>query len=383
MSGPLSGLKVIEFAGIGPGPFCGMLLADMGADVLRLDRVQATELGMGIDPRHDVLGRGKRSIGLDLKQPAHVALALELAALADALIEGFRPGVMERLGLGPEVCLQKNPQLVFGRMTGWGQDGPLAARAGHDINYIALSGALHAIGRGDAAPVPPLALLGDFGGGALFLAFGMVSALFEAQRSGRGQVVDAAIADGVALLMAPFYALQAAGRWQDRRGSNALDGGAPWYDSYETADGGYVCIGAIESRFYAELLLRLELDPGTLPRQHDRSGWPKLRDIFSACFRQKTREQWCRVFEGSDACFAPVLSIAEAPSHPHFAARGTFSAPGGYPEPAPVPRLSRTPGEATGAPPRTGEGGAAALADWGLSAARIEASKAAGAVLSA
>ncbi|MSQ72480.1 MAG: CoA transferase [Betaproteobacteria bacterium] len=383
MSGPLSGLKVIEFAGIGPGPFCGMLLADMGADVLRLDRVKATELGIGIDPRYDVLGRGKRSIGLDLKQPAHVALALELVATADALIEGFRPGVMERLGLGPEVCLAKNPKLVFGRMTGWGQDGPLAPRAGHDINYIALTGALHAIGRAGQAPVPPLALLGDFGGGAMFLAFGLVSALLEAQRSGRGQVVDAAIADGVALLMAPFYARHAAGLWNDERGANVLDGGAPWYDSYETADGAYVSIGAIESRFYAELLRRLGLDQKTLPEQHDRSNWPKLREIFAARFREQTREAWCRAFEGSDACFAPVQSIADAPSHPHFAARGTFSAPRGYPEPAPGPRLSRTPGEVTRAPPRTGEGGAAALADWGLDTTRIAAVKASGAVCDA
>jgi alpha-methylacyl-CoA racemase len=381
MSGPLSGLKVIEFAGIGPAPFCGMLLADMGADVLRLDRAEAIELGLGGDAHFDVLGRGKRSIGVDLKNAAHVALALELIDAADAVIEGFRPGVLERLGLGPEICLARNPKLVFGRMTGWGQDGPLAHAAGHDINYIAISGALHAIGRKGEAPVPPLALLGDFGGGAMFLAYGVVCALLEAQRSGRGQVVDAAIADGVALLMAPFYARQAAGMWNDERGANALDGGAPWYDSYQTADGAYVCIGSIESRFYGELLRRLELDPATLPKQHDRSGWPRLRETFAARFRQKTRDEWCRVFEGSDACFAPVLSIAEAPAHAQYAARGTFSAPHGYPEPAPGPRLSRTPGKVVRGAPRTGEGGASALADWGLGAARVAAIKASGAVI--
>ena len=378
--GPLAGLRVVEFAGIGPGPFCGMLLADMGADVLRLDRAQPVELGQGIDPKYDVLGRGKRSIGLDLKQPDHVAVAQSLVDRADAVIEGFRPGVLERLGLGPDECIARNPKLVFGRMTGWGQNGPLSPTAGHDINYIAITGALHAIGRREA-PVPPLALLGDFAGGAMFLAFGVVCALLEAQRSGKGQVVDAAISDGTALLMAPFFARHAAGLWRDEREANGLDGGAPWYDSYETADGAFVCIGAIEQRFYDVLLVRMGLDPASLPKRSDRDAWPLLRKCFADTFRKCTREEWVRAFEGSDACFAPVLSIAEVPGHTHHRERGVFSHEHGYPEPGPAPRLSRTPGQRTRTAPRPGEGGASALADWNFSAADISTMKAGGAIL--
>ena len=378
--GPLTGLRVIEFAGIGPGPFCGMLLADMGADVLRLDRAQPVELGQGIDPKYDVLGRGKRSVGLDLKRPEHVKIAQSLVDRADAVIEGFRPGVLERLGLGPDECLARNPKLVFGRMTGWGQDGPLSPTAGHDINYIAITGALHAIGRKEG-PVPPLALLGDFAGGAMFLAFGVVCALLEAQHSGKGQVVDAAISDGTALLMAPFFARHAAGLWRDEREANGLDGGAPWYDSYETADGAFVSIGAIEQRFYDELLSRMGLDPASLPKRGDRNNWPALRQIFTDTIRKKSRNEWTRVFEGSDACFAPVLSLAEVPEHPHHRSRGVFSHEHGYPEPAPAPRLSRTPGQRTRTAPRPGEGGVSALADWNFSAADISGFEAIGAII--
>lgn len=378
--GPLSGLRVVEFAGIGPGPFCGMLLADMGADVLRLDRAQPVELGQGIDPKYDVLGRGKRSIGLDLKRPDHVAIARSIVDRADAVIEGFRPGVLERLGLGPDESISRNPKLVFGRMTGWGQDGPLSPSAGHDINYIAITGALHAIGRKET-PVPPLALLGDFAGGAMFLAFGVVCALLEAQRSGKGQVIDAAISDGTALLMAPFFARHAAGLWRDERESNGLDGGAPWYDAYETADGKFVSIGAIEQRFYDELLARMGLDPAALPKRADRDNWPALRRLFTDTIRKKTRDEWDRIFEGSDACFAPVLPIAEVPDHPHHRARGVFSREHGYPEPDAAPRLSRTPGRRGSAAPCTGEGGLTALADWKFSAAEISAFEAGGAIL--
>lgn len=375
-------MRILEFAGVGPGPFCGMLLADMGADVLRLDRHQGIDLGFPVDPRFDVLGRGKRSIGMNLKHSDHVQMALELVDRADAVIEGFRPGVLERLGLGPDLCLARNPKLVFGRMTGWGQDGPLAQRAGHDINYIALSGALHAIGRPDGPPVPPLALVGDFGGGAMFLAFGMLCALLEAQRSGKGQVVNSSIIDGVALLMASTFARYAAGHLADERGKNVLDGGAPWYDSYETLDGLYVCIGPIEDRFYDELIGRLGLDAATLPDRRDRSAWPQLRDIFATVFRSRTRNDWCAVFEDSDACFAPVLSLAEAPHHPHHRARGTFRTLHGYVQPSPAPRLSRTPGDIARPAPRLGEGGKSALVDWGLDVARVAEFEARGAIFS-
>jgi alpha-methylacyl-CoA racemase len=365
--GPLTGLKILEFEAIGPGPFCGMMLADMGADVLLVDRPDDPRLGFGRDRWFDVMVRGRRSATLDLKSKDGVAAAIELAGKADALIEGFRPGVMERLGLGPDALLKKNPKLVYGRMTGWGQDGPLAPRAGHDINYIALSGVLHAIGRAGGAPVPPLNLVGDFGGGGMLLAFGIACALVEAQRSGKGQVVDAAMVDGASLLATMFSGMLAANRWSETRGENVLDTGAPWYDTYETKDAKYVAIGSIEPKFYEELLLRLGLHDQTLPKQQDRKGWPALRKAFSEKFKERTREEWCSAFDGSDACFAPVLTFSEARAHPHNAARHTFVHSGKVDQPAPAPRFSRTPGAIRRAPPERGEGGGQALADWGFS----------------
>lgn len=370
--GPLSGIRVIEFEAIGPGPFCGMMLADMGADVLLVDRPDDPRLGLGRDRWFDVMLRGRRSVTLDLKSADGVEAALRLASRADALIEGFRPGVMERLGLGPEAVLARNPKLVYGRMTGWGQEGPLAQRAGHDINYIALTGILHAIGRADGAPVPPLNLVGDFGGGGMLLAFGIACALLEARRSGMGQVVDAAMVDGASLLSAMFWGMLAAKRWSEARGANLLDSGAPWYDVYETRDGKFVAIGAIEPKFYAELLERLGLDAGTLPAQHDRDGWPELRRRFALSFRSKTRDEWSAVFEGSDACFAPVLTFSEARGNEHNAARNAFVESGKVVQPAPAPRLSRTPGAIHGAPPERGGHGGDALGDWGFSGEEIE-----------
>lgn len=377
--GPLAGIRVIEIAGIGPGPFCAMLLADMGADVLRIDRTADSDLGLPRDPRFDLLNRGRRSVALNLKKSEGVAAALRLIGQADALIEGFRPGVMERLGLGPDVCLGRNPKLVYGRMTGWGQDGPLAEAAGHDINYIALTGALHAIGRAGGPPVPPLNLVGDFGGGALYLAFGIACALVEARQSGRGQVVDAAMTDGAASLMTMFYGFRAQGLWQDVRGANLLDSGAPWYDVYETRDGKHVAIGSIEGRFYAELIQRLGLEGEALPKQYDLKHWPELRARFAARFKEKTRDEWCVAMEGSDACFAPVLTLEEAPKHPHNAARGTFVEVDGIVQPAPAPRFSRTPGAIGCPPPKPGEHTDQGLADWGFTAAEIAALKQAGA----
>jgi alpha-methylacyl-CoA racemase len=370
--GPLAGVKVLEFEAIGPGPFCAMMLADMGADVLLVDRPADPQLGFRRDRWSDVMLRGRRSVTLDLKSPDGVAAALALAERADALIEGFRPGVMERLGLGPDVLLARNPRLVYGRMTGWGQDGPLAARAGHDINYIALSGVLHAIGRAGSAPVPPLNLVGDFGGGGMLLAFGIACALLEARRSGTGQVVDAAMVEGASLLAAMFAGMSAAGTWSEARGENVLDSGAPWYDSYETRDGRFVAIGAIEPKFYAELLARLGLAGEPLPPQHDRTGWPTLRRRFAEVFRTRTRDEWCAAFDGSDACFAPVLSFGEARAHPHSLARRAFITHGEVAQPGPAPRFSRTPGAVRRPPPERGEGGRAALADWGFSSTEVE-----------
>ena len=381
MSGPLTGVRVLEIAGIGPGPFCGMMLADMGADVLRVDRLQADDLGLPVEPKYDIMSRGRRSIALDLKQPASIETVLQLAARADALIEGFRPGVTERLGLGPDACFERNPRLVYGRITGWGQDGPLAQAAGHDINYIALSGALHAIGHQGGAPVPPLNLVGDFGGGGMYLAFGIACALFEARATGKGQVIDAAMSEGAASLMAMFYGRMAAGRWRDERGVNVLDTGAPWYDAYETADGKHVAIGSIEGRFYAELLQRLGLDPASLPEQFEYARWPELRAAFTAAFKSRTRDEWCREMEGTDVCFAPVLSLAEAPQHAHNRARGAFIEIAGVIQPAPAPRYSRTPGAVARGAPRRGEGGAQALADWGFDQGEIEAMRARGALM--
>jgi alpha-methylacyl-CoA racemase len=376
--GPLEGIRVLEFEAIGPGPFAGMLLADLGADVLVVDRPADSDLGLKRERWYDVMMRGKRSITLDLKSPAAKDAALALLEKADVLIEGFRPGVMERLGLGPEAALARNPKLVYGRMTGWGQDGPLAARAGHDINYIALAGVLHAFGRRGEAPVPPLNLVGDFGGGGMLLALGIACALLEAGRSGKGQVVDAAMVEGASLLAAMFSGFLAAKNWSEERGVNILDTGAPWYDVYETRDGKYVSIGSIEAKFYAELLSRLGLRSEDLPGQYERARWPELRAAFAGTFKKKTRDEWSRVFDGSDACFAPVLSFSEARRHPHNLGRKAFIELAGVEQPAPAPRFSRTPGAARGAPPERGEGGAAALADWGFSAAEVERLRSAG-----
>ena len=364
--GPLSGIRVLEFESIGPAPFAGMLLADMGADVLVVDRPDNTDLGLKRERWYDVMMRGKRSVTLDLKKDC--AAALELVSKADALIEGMRPGVMERLGLGPDAALRANPKLVYGRMTGWGQDGPLAPRAGHDINYIALTGVLHAIGRKNEAPVPPLNLVGDFGGGGMLLGFGVACALIEASRSGKGQVVDAAMVEGASLLAAMFAGFLKTGSWSETRGNNILDGGAPWYNVYETKDGKYVSIGSIETRFYQELLQKLGVpDLG----QHDRARWPEMKTTFENAFKAKTRDEWCQVFVGSDACFAPVLSWSEARRDAHNVSRKSFISIKDVEQPAPAPRFSRTPGAVRRAPPERGEGGREALADWGFSAAEI------------
>jgi alpha-methylacyl-CoA racemase len=379
--GPLAGYRVVEMAGIGPAPFAAMLLGDMGAEVIRVDRRETVDLGLpGRDVKFDVLHRGRRSIAVDVKADAGREVVKRLAAKADAIIEGFRPGVMERLGLGPDVLLGLNPRLVFGRMTGFGQDGPLASAAGHDIDYIALAGVLHGIGRKGEAPVPPLNLVGDFGGGGMFLAFGVVCALLEAQRSGKGQVVDAAMVDGAATLMALTFGLYAQGTWTDERGVNVLDTGAPWYDAYETRDGKWVAVGAIEKRFYEAFVERLGLDSAGLPRQHDRSGWPELRRRFAEAIAGKTRDEWERIFAGSDACVAPVLSLAEVARHPHNAARGTFVERDGVLQPAPAPRFSRTAPE-MGAPPQAvGSDTNAVLADFGFSTAEVAALAEAGVV---
>lgn len=345
--GPLSGIKVVEFAGIGPGPMCAMLLADLGADVVRIER-QGSELGVPKTPAHDVLRRNRQCLTLDLKTEAGLVAARALVARADALIEGSRPGVMERLGLGPEACLAANPRLVYGRMTGWGQDGPLAHAAGHDLNYIAITGALHATGRRGHPPTPPLNLVGDFGGGALYLAFGLACALLEAQRSGIGQVVDAAMTEGASSMMAVFHGLYAAGRWELDRGANILDSGAFFYDCYECSDGKWVSVAAIEPKFYALLIDALEIEAETLPPQHDKARWPEGHAILAARFAEKTQAEWCALLEGTDACFAPVLSLAEAPNHHHMQARGAFVEVDGITQPAPAPRFSRT----SPAPPR-------------------------------
>jgi len=377
--GPLAGVKVLEFEAIGPVPFCGMMLADMGADVLLVDRAIESGLGLDMERWYDVMLRGRRSVTLDLKSATGVAAALELARRADVVLEGFRPGVMERLGLGPGVLLAGNPKLVVGRMTGWGQDGPLAPRAGHDLNYIAMSGVLHAIGRAGGAPVPPLNLVGDFGGGGMLLAFGVACAYSEAQRSGRGQVVDAAMAEGASLLATMFWGLRAGGKWSDVRGANILDTGAPWYDVYETLDHKHVALAAIEPKFYAEMLARMNLAGESLPPQHARESWPELRQRFAEVIATKSRADWCAVFAGSDACFSPVLTFDEARDHPHNVARRGYVNLGGVDQPAPAPRLSRTPGEANSPPPVRGAGGAQALADWGFTPEAIERLRANGA----
>lgn len=369
--GPLAGIKIVELVGIGPGPFACMLLADLGADVIRVDRAQNVAGGDPESPPLDLLARGRRSIGVDLKSPAGVETVLKLVDQADVLIEGFRPGVMERLGLGPDVCAKRNPKLVYGRMTGWGQEGPLASAAGHDINYISLTGALHTIGRKGEAPVPPLNLVGDFGGGTMYLIMGVLAALVERQSSGKGQVVDTAMTDGSASLMTIFYGLMHLGFWKDERGTNMLDTGAHFYDVYETKDGKYVSIGSIEPQFYALLLKHTGLAGETLPAQFDRDQWPALKEKVAGIIRTKTRDEWCAIMENTDVCFAPVLSMSEAPSHPHNVARGTFTEVKGVVQPAPAPRFSRTPGAIQRPPAHPGQHTDEALADWGFSAAEI------------
>src|SRR5262245_28276201 len=328
--GPLKGIRILELAGIGPGPFCAMLLSDLGAEVIRVDRIESAG-----QKNAGALLRGRRSIAVDLKNPQGVATVLKLVEKADALLEGFRPGVTERMGLGPDVRLKRNPRLVYGRMTGWGQDGPLAQAAGHDINYIALTGALHSVQREGGRPVPPLNLVGDFGGGALYLAVGVLAALLEARASGKGQVVDAAMVDGAAHLMTMFYEMRAAGVWTDEAGTNLLDTGAHFYDAYETRDEEYISLGSIEPKFYAELLRLSGLEKEDLPAQNDRTQWPALKERVAALIRTKTREEWCRIMEGSDVCFAPVLSLKEAPAHPHNARRSAFVEVAGVIQPAP------------------------------------------------
>ena len=369
--GPLAGITVIELAGIGPGPFCGMMLADLGADVIRVDRAQSVQGGDPDRPPADLLARGRRSIGVDLKSPDGVEVVLSLVERADALFEGFRPGVTERLGLGPDECLARNPRLVYGRMTGWGQDGPYAATAGHDINYISLAGALDPIGRRGQAPVPPLNLVGDFGGGGLLLAFGIVAGLLEARTSGQGQVIDAAMVDGAAALMTMTHSLRAMGIWNDERGTNMLDTGAHFYDVYETADGGYISIGSIEPQFYSELLRLTGLEDEALPGQYDRARWPALKERVAAVFRTKTRDEWCEIMEGTDVCFAPVLTIPEAVAHPHNVHRGTFVEVAGIPQPGPAPRFSRTEAAIARPPAHAGQHTEEILAEAGLDADRI------------
>lgn len=366
-SGPLKGYRVLEVAGIGPAPFCAMMLADMGADVVRIDRIGQVNLGVHNKPSLNLLNRGKRSVAIDLKTEAGSSAAMRLISKADALVEGFRPGVMERLGLGPDLCFQSNPKLVYGRVTGWGQQGPKAQAAGHDINYIALSGVLASIGRRGEKPVPPLNLIGDFGGGGAFLAFGIVCAMLEASRSGQGQVVDAAMVDGAASLMTYIFGLQAAGQWQAERGCNSLDSGAPFYDVYETRDGQYVALGSIETRFFREFLAFAGLDPALADRQWEREFWPELRALLEASFRTRTREEWCRLLEDTDACVSPVLSLSEAPDHPQNAERETFLELAGVRQPAPAPRFSRTAARLGRPPPLPGQHSGDVLQEAGFS----------------
>ena len=382
MAGPLSGYRIIEIAGIGPGPFAAMLLADMGAEVIRVERAQAVRGPAPDRPHFDTMLRGRRNIALDLKHPDGVATLLDLVERADALIEGFRPGVMERLGVGPDVCQSRNPKLVFGRMTGWGQEGPYAQAAGHDINYISLAGSLAHFARAGEAPVPPLNMVGDFGGGGMFLAYGVVCALLEAQRSGRGQVVDTAMVDGAAVLMSMFWAFKSAGIFDENKpGTNLLDTGAHFYDVFECSDGKYVSLGSIEPQFYAELmrLTGLEGDP-EFARQMDQSMWPALKDRLRGVMRSKTRAEWCAIMEHTDVCFAPVLTMSEAAEHPHNVERGTFIEVAGTKQPAPAPRFSRTRPEVAMAPAHPGQHSRAVLADWGLGADRIDQLVASGAV---
>jgi alpha-methylacyl-CoA racemase len=380
--GPLEGVKAIELAGIGPGPFCAMLLADLGADVIRIDRADKVQDPVPDGPYFEVMNRGRRSVGVDLKSPEGVETVLSLVESADLLLEGFRPGVTERLGLGPDDCLARNPKLVYGRMTGWGQDGPWAQMAGHDINYIALAGALGHFGRKDEAPVPPLNLVGDFGGGAMFLAFGLLAGLVNARSTGQGQVVDAAMVDGTAVLMTMFHSFAAMGFWNEERGTNLLDTGTPFYDVYETADGLYVSVGSLEPQFFAVLVEKTGLTgpDGGPPAQNDKSAWPHMRAELTRIFKEKTRAEWDEVFTGSDACYAPVLTMSEARAQDHNVQRETFIDVAGTPQPAPAPRFSRTPNEVVRPPAWPGQHTDEVLGEWGFAADRITALRESGAV---
>ena len=376
--GPLTGLTIIEIAGIGPGPFAGMLLADMGADVIRVERP-----GGGMfngNPDYDYLNRGKRCIVVNLKSESGVKLVLSLAENADAIFEGFRPGVAEKLGIGPDVVMARNPKLVYGRMTGWGQDGPWSQTAGHDLNYISIAGALHPLGHKDSRPMVPLSLVGDFGGGGLMLAYGMVCALLEAKTSDKGQVVDAAMVDGAAILMSTFFAAQQVGFWKEERGSNMLDSGAPYYDTYECADGEHVSVGAIEPQFFSQLLLGLGLQADDLPDQNDQEAWPVLKEAFITTFKTRSRDEWAEVFEGMDACVAPVLKMSEVAGHPHIKARNTMVDINGHIQPGPAPRFSRTPGKIRHRAAELGEHTDSILKDLGLNETAIKKLKAEGAV---
>ncbi len=363
--GPLTGIKIIELAGIGPGPFCGMMLSDMGAEVIRVDRAGSRARGQ------DVLARGRKSIAVDLKSEAGREVVLKLCESADAIFEGFRPGVTERLGLGPDDCRARNKRLVYGRMTGWGQDGPMAQAAGHDINYIALTGALHAIGPKDGKPVPPLNLVGDFGGGGMLLAYGLVCALLEASRSGEGQVVDAAMVDGAAALMAMFFTMKAGGMFQESRASNMLDGGAHFYGTYETKDAKHIALGSIEPQFYALLIEKAGLDAEEFSAQMDQSRWPEYQEKLTSVFKTKTRDEWTAIMEGSDVCFAPVLALSEVAEHPHNKARGTFQELDGLTQPAPAPRFSRTGVSLSHASRTPGQDSQQVLLDAGYDAAAV------------
>ena len=364
--GPLAGVKIVEFAGIGPAPLAATMLADMGATVVRIDRLTPGDAAVTMAEKFEFTKRSRSAIAVDLKDPANVALVLKMIAESDGLIEGFRPGVMERLGLGPDVCLGLNPRLAYGRVTGWGQTGPLAMAAGHDLNYIALTGALHAIGRAGQKPTPPLNLVGDYGGGTLYLVVGLLAAIISARATGVGQVIDAAMVDGALSLMTPIYAMKAGGRLAGPRGHNQLDSGSYYYEVYECSEAEtYISIASIEAKFHAELLQRLEIDPASMPPQRDPAGWPAVKERLTALFRTRTRDQWCEVLEGTDVCFAPVLSMDEAHTHPHNAARQAFIDVGGMRQPAPAPRFGGTP-LAHPTPPGATDP-RAALKAWGLS----------------
>lgn len=379
-TGPLKGIKVVEIGSIGPGPFCAMLLADLGADIIRVDRVTGGGLvGPNADPRAEVMNRGRRSIAVDLKSPEGSEVVLSLVEQADVLIEGFRPGVTERLGIGPEDCAVRNPGLVYGRMTGFGQDGPMAQAVGHDLNYVALSGVLSMIGRKDQPPTPPLSLVGDFGGGGYLLAFGILAALLEKGRSGKGQVIDAAMVEGAALLSTAFFGFASAGTWKSERGTNLVDSGAPFYDVYETSDGKWLSVAGIEPHFYSDLVTLLDL-PADLPDQNDEAQWPAMKKIFANAVKKRTRDEWTAAAEGLSPCVAPVLEAAEAAKHPHNAARKTFVTYDGLNQPAPAPKFSRTPASIDGPPPLPGEHTVEALRSWGLEQKQIDEWQASGAV---